>query len=107
MISCKVAKRAAVMDGLERTERTSKIGARSLPTVERAEIVDRAKSCQDIVLNLSVFIVLKSLWCSARDFPRCPSREARSQQDQFSVQCLIHKSADSSMEIAECGECFL
>lgn len=114
MIGCKVAKRALVMDRLQRTDREresqiAKIGVRSLPKVKRAKSVDFTKTYPDIVLNLSLFIVLNASWRSVHDFPRCPSWEAWSQQDHFCIQRLIHKTADSSTEIvsAHCGECLV
>lgn len=84
MIGCKVAKRATVMDRLQRTQikRATKIGAiRSLPEAKRVESVDLTKTNQDVVLHLSLFFALNSLWRSVHDFPHCPSQEAWSQQE--------------------------
>lgn len=76
--------------------------------VKRGKSVDLTKTYPDIVLNLSLFIVLNALWRGVHDFPHCPSWETWSQQDHVCIQCSIHKTADSSTEIASahCGDFF-
>ncbi len=90
MIGYKVAERAIVMDRLQRMDREGereKVSNRdlcvikSLPKVKTAKSDDSTKTNHDIVLNLSLFFVLKALWRSVRDFPHCPSWEARPQQE--------------------------
>lgn len=97
MIGCKVAKKAIVMDRLQRKDGEGQIkGAakidtiRSLRKMKKAKSVALTKTYQDIVLNLSLFFALNAQWCSVRDFPHCPSWEARPQ-----LEPLLHPTLNS------------